>query len=63
MIEVSTVNGWRRMLNTRWIVSISELSGETGSNTVISLSNGETVFVKDAYENVIDLIRTAHEHN
>jgi len=52
MIEVSTINGMRRMINIRSISTIGELRDEKASNVVITLSNGETIFVRNTYEEV-----------
>lgn len=52
MIEVVTVNGFRRMINPNYIVTFNEISNRARSNTAITLTNGETVFVDDAYDSV-----------
>ncbi|USL89273.1 hypothetical protein vBBceSLY1_00054 [Bacillus phage vB_BceS_LY1] len=52
MIELTTVNGFRRLVNVKGIASISELKGNSGSNAVVVLESGETIFVADTYEDI-----------
>lgn len=52
MIEVVTTNGFRRSVHPYYIVTIAELRNSGRSNSVITLSNGESVFVDDTYESV-----------
>lgn len=52
MFEVVTVNGFRRLVRSEYIVAISELRNNGRSNTVITLSNNETLFVENTYDQV-----------
>lgn len=53
MIEVVTVNGFRKSINVKSISTINELRNTGKSNTVIVLMSGETVFVDDTYDLVM----------
>lgn len=63
MIEVVTVNGFRKMLNVEFIVSINELRNNGRSNTAIVMSNNETVFVDDKYDSVNEMYMQAKQLN
>ena len=52
MIEVVSTNGFRRMINPTYIVTIAELRNNGRSNTVITLPDGDKAFVDDTYDNV-----------
>lgn len=54
MIEVCTVNGYRKSIHPQSISCISELPYREGkSKAVISLVNGQTVFIEDRYDDVM----------
>lgn len=54
MIEVCTVNGYRKSIHPNSISCISELPYKQGkSKTVIDLVNGNTVFIDDRYDDVM----------
>ncbi|MDQ0270801.1 hypothetical protein [Cytobacillus purgationiresistens] len=52
MIEVSMVNGCRRLIRVESIVQIAELPHGKNSNIVISLTTGEVIFAADDYDAV-----------
>ena len=52
MIELTTVNGCRRLIKAEHIVQIGELTADKASNVVITLSTGETVFASNKYESI-----------
>lgn len=54
MIEVVTVNGFRKLLGVNFIISINELRNNGKSNTCISMSNNDTIFVDDTYDAVMN---------
>lgn len=56
MIEVVTVNGYKRLIHSKYIVTVGELSEGGRSNTVITLNTGETIFVANSYSDVKALI-------
>lgn len=61
MIELTTVNGFRRMVRVDQVSQIAELPDSKRSNTVITLENGETIFAANSYNDVkemYDLSRT-----
>ncbi len=53
MIEVVTVNGFRKLLGVNYIISINELRNNGKSNTCISMSNNDVIFVDDTYDAVM----------
>lgn len=60
MIEVCTVNGYRKTIHPQSISCISELPYREGkSKTVIDLVNGSTIFVDDRYDDVIHQYRVS----
>lgn len=60
MIEVCTVNGYRKSIHPQSISCISELPYREGkSKTVIDLVNGSTVFVDDRYDDVMHQYKVA----
>lgn len=60
MIEVCTVNGYRKSIHPQSISCISELPYKEGkSKTVIELVNGSTVFVDDRYDDVMHQYKVA----
>lgn len=52
MLELTTVNGFRRMVRLDQITKIAELPDSKRSSTVVSLENGETVFASNNYNEV-----------
>lgn len=60
MIEVITKNGYRRMIKCSLIASVGELRGES-SKSVITLSNGEVIFVVDSYQELKEAYYLATE--
>ena len=57
MIEITTVNGFRRLVRLDQITQIAELPDSKRSSTVISLENGEAVFASDNYVDVKEMYR------
>lgn len=56
MIEVMTVGGYRKLIHTKHVVTINELSEKGKSNTVIVLDTGEAVFVANTFDEISSLI-------
>lgn len=52
MFEVHTNNGYRKFLNSLYVVEFAELSDNSRSNCVIIMSNLEKVFVAEKYAEV-----------
>lgn len=54
MIEVCTVNGFRRAINPISISTVNECSQRMGkSNSVIVMQSGETIFCDDTYDAIM----------
>lgn len=56
MIELHTNNGYRKLINTSFIVELAEVSDKHKANSLLILSNYEKVFVAETYEEVKKLI-------
>ena len=52
MIEIHTTNGYRKYVNVMHIVEVAELSENKKASTVVILTTGEKIFVRDLYEDV-----------
>lgn len=50
MLEITTANGFRRSIHVSLIATVGEINGGGRSNTVITLSTGETLFAVDSYD-------------
>ncbi|MDA9472673.1 flagellar FlbD family protein [Enterococcus sp. 5H] len=57
MIELTTVGGYKRSILADRVIEIAELPAEKRSSTVIKLTNGETIFVKNSYEKVLEMYK------
>lgn len=57
MIELTTAGGYKRSILADRIIEIAELPAEQRSSTVIKLTNGETIFVKNSYEKVLEMYK------
>ena len=55
MIEVVTINGFRRLIRIDMIASVHELVDKR-SNTVIVMTNGETIFAANKYDDILTII-------
>lgn len=56
MIELHTNNGYRKLINTSFIVEIAEVSNKHKANCLLILSNYEKVFVAETYSEVKQLV-------
>lgn len=56
-IEVTTVNGFRKMINKSRIESINELPFKdmSKSNTVVVLLSGNEIYCSDRYDTLVQL--------
>ena len=62
LIEVCTVNGYRKSIHPQSISCVSELPYKAGkSKAVIDLVNGNTVFVDDMYDSIMVQLQRATE--
>lgn len=52
MLHVYTVNGFRKMLAISEIATISEMRDTGRSKAVITMKNGEVVFVANRYDDL-----------
>lgn len=57
MIELTTVGGYKRSILADRVIEIAELPAEQRSSTVIKLTNGETIFVKNSYKKVLEMYK------
>lgn len=55
MIEITTVNGFRRLMRLDQITQIAELPDSKRSSTVLTLENGEAIFASDNYVDVKEM--------
>lgn len=53
MIEFVTINGFRRAVQPEQIASVSEI-GKGRSNSVVTLNNGEVLFVANTYDDIMN---------
>ncbi|MFD2305133.1 flagellar FlbD family protein [Enterococcus termitis] len=54
MIELTTAGGYKRSILAGRIVEIAELPADKRSATVLTLTSGESVFVREPYIKVIE---------
>ncbi len=56
MFEIMEVNGRRRTIRKEAVISIGELGDSVKSNTVITLSNNETIYTTETYDHIKSLV-------